>query len=928
MTAFSQVPPSEDASANFESRATPPPKRPSRWAVSNWPVRWKVFAIVLVPLVLAGAFGGLRIYSSITEATDLRRAADRTEMVPAIVNYMAALDRAMLASSTGGDPQSALTEFDSSRQELQRRLSETDIADDVSRGVTSMIEGGQALMDRVTANNINLFERVTTYAPILLTAEDAINGSVRVDDERITAETLGLSRAVGARGQMMMQQLLVNLGAELPEPELRTRMIALAGTEPSTLFGMSQVLGVGSEEAKQLQGEMVKRLAIMSDPTAILVNNPDLRASEAVTDQIAGQIITDTTASVTSTVNERAAAQRSAAIRDAAIIGGAMLLALIVVIVVALSLVRPLRRLRDSALRVAHDDLAREIEHVRAGGDPGPINPIPVHTSEEVGQVAHAVDELHEQAVLLAGEQSRLQLQLGDMFETLSRRSRSLVDQQLSLIDRLERNEEDPERLESLFRLDHLAARMRRNGANLLVLAGAKVPREQAEPVPVSAIINAAASEVEDYTRVVTATVPDSEVAGSVAGDLVHLVAELLDNALRYSPPISQVRVSAVHTGQGGLVIEVSDIGLGMTDSDLRVANTRLQSGGEVTPYTARHMGLFVVGRLAMQHGLVVRLRSTIAGEPNSGTTAGVYVPTELLGGADAPHQFGEPEYAADAHAGIATALALDDQGDGGWGDYDDEPQYRNGHSEVPVALLPQRDPGASGISDVPASLGPPTDAQPGQAEDRWPDDEWPEDSMPAQTGYEPVERPVDTSSFFAARQQAAVEQRPVAPEPQPEPEPQPSSTAGSDDAIYQRMLSEWLVDPHDLANSTDLNWESVWDSGWSAAEAADEAPVEQHTEEGLPVREPGARLVPGAAETAGSDVEHQRNGGAHRNTDDDDEVASAAEFGSPGPDASFAGGALPQRDPDAVRASISSHFGGVHAGRSHARETRGTDSQ
>ena len=189
-----------------------------------------------------------------------------------------------------------------------------------------------------------------------------------------------------------------------------------------------------------------------------------------------------------------------------------------------------------------------------------------MHTSEEVGQVAHAVDELHEQAVLLAGEQSRLQLQVGDMFETLSRRSRSLVDQQLSLIDRLERNEEDPERLESLFRLDHLAARMRRNGANLLVLAGAQVPREQAEPVPVSAVINAAASEVEDYTRVVTATVPDSEIVGSVAGDLVHLLAELLDNALRYSPPISQVRVSAVHTGNGGLVIEVSDVGLGMTD--------------------------------------------------------------------------------------------------------------------------------------------------------------------------------------------------------------------------------------------------------------------------------------------------------------------------------------------------------------------------
>ena len=266
---------------------------------------------------------------------------------------------------------------------------------------------------------------------------------------------------------------------------------------------------------------------------------------------------------------------------------------------------------------------------------------------------------------------------------------------------------------------------------------------------------------------------------------------------------------------------------------------------------------------------------------------------------------------------------------------------------------------------------------QPDQTDDGWPEDEWPEDSMPAQTpeyqAYEPVddewgaptpaERPTDTSGFFAARAHAAgngvgapafePQEQHAAPEPQPQqaaPEPQPQqpeaeparhtvaapSGAGSDDAIYQKMLSEWLVDPSDLANSEDLNWESVWDSGWSAAEAADEAPVQQHTEEGLPMREPGVRLVPGAAESAVSGGGHHRNGGAHRNTDGDDEVASAAEFGSAGPDASSAGGAPspsepgphPQRDPDAVRASISSHFGGVHAGRSHARETRGTDSQ
>jgi hypothetical protein len=154
---------------------------------------------------------------------------------------------------------------------------------------------------------------------------------------------------------------------------------------------------------------------------------------------------------------------------------------------------------------------------------------------------------------------------------------------------------------------------------------------------------------------------------------------------------------------------------------------------------------------------------------------------------------------------------------------------------------------------------------------------------------------------------------------------PEPSATAGADDAIYQKMLSEWLVDPTELANSEDLNWDSVWDHGWSAAAAAEEAPVRAHTEEGLPMREPGARLVPGAADNAdpggAANGGQHRNGGAHRNDKPDDEVASAAEFDA-GPQAT------PLRDPDAVRASISNHFGGVHAGRSRAQDVRGTDNE
>lgn len=916
-------------------------------------MRWKVFAIALVPLILAGAFGGLRIYSNAIEARDLQRTADQAEMVPAIVSYMDALNAAMLAPATGGDVQAAIGTFDSSRADLQRRLNTTpDVPQDVRKGVTSMLEGGQAQINKI-GDNIPLIDRVTTYAPILLTSEDAITGSVRVDDQEIRGQAQGLARAVGERGLMMMEQLVVYAGTDLPDPELRARLVTVAGTEPSTLFGMTQLLGVGSAEAKTLQREYVTRTALISDPGVPILGNPQLLQSLANSDKIAADLIAKNGPALTAAVADKASAARTEAIRDSAIVLAAMLLALLLVILVARSLVKPLRVLRDSALRVAHDDLTREIERVRSGKEPGPVEPIPVHTSEEIGQVAHAVDELHEQAVFLAGEQSRLQLQVGDMFETLSRRSRSLVDQQLTLIDRLERNEEDPDRLESLFKLDHLAARMRRNGANLLVLAGANVPREQPNAVPVATLINAAASEVEDYARVVTATVPDSEIVGSIAGDLVHLLAELLDNGLRYSPPISQVRVSAVHTGNGGLVIEVSDIGLGMTESDLRVANTRLQSGGEVTPYTARHMGLFVVGRLAQQHGLVVRLRSTIAGEPNSGTTAGVYVPAELITRAGVRDQVDTGaqevvEAPADAHAGIATALALDEADV--YQDYVEDVgvDQLNGHSEGGLTLLPQRSPGASGISERRQEYL----AAEAEVEQEYDEDDEAayeaeseiEYDLEPEADYEPApweepvaeptrQAPVDTSSFFASRAQAATNGTNGAhddfgdayeiheiPEISEIPDAEPVS-ADTDDAIYQKMLSEWLVDPTDLAKSSDLNWQSVWDHGWSAAEAAEEAPVQAHTEHGLPVRDPGARLVPGAASMArhGSNGGHA-NGGAHR-SHDDDEVESAAEFNT-------GAHAIPVRDPEAVRATMSSHFSGVHAARSHARETRGIEDE
>jgi signal transduction histidine kinase len=956
----------DDAEASRE-------KRPPSWSLRNWPVRWKVAAIVVVPLVLAMAFGGLRTYGAMTDARALQSAADRVDVVPAIAKYMSALDVALLAGSTGGDVEGAKKNYEARKYELQAQSADTDVAADMRSGVDALLNGGQTLLDKVASNTIGLRERVTAYAPILLTAENAIDGSVRVDgakgNVKIRALAQGLSRAIGARGQMMMQRLFIIRGADLPEPELRTSMITLAGTEPSTLFGMAEVLGVGSAEDKTLQQQMVTRMAVMSDPASLLVNNPALLQSIQTTDEIAAQLIKDTTASVTKSVEDQASNRRDAAIRDSVLVLAAIVAVLIIVLLVARSLIQPLRLLRDSALKVAHEDLEREIVRVRAGDEHAP-EPLPVYTTEEIGQVAHAVDELHTQALLLAGDEARLRLLVNDMFETMSRRNRSLVDQQLMLIDRLERNEEDPDRLDSLFRLDHLAARMRRNGANLLVLAGAPSSRgDQRAPVPLSMVINAAISEVEDYRRVETSMVPDCTIAGGAAGDIIHLLAELIDNALRYSPPASPVRVAAARRGDAGILLEVVDVGLGMTDGDRRIANMRLRAGGEVTPDSARHMGLFVAGRLADGHGIRVRLRGSSTEQQRSGTTAEVYLPPTLLTGADQGHR--APRAMAAVRpavpAKIEQAVAASDHGDSGDLVGPAETAERNGSdsTESPVSLLPRRKPGSSGITAVPPDKPA-----------RLPRREPPRRKKEVEPSPEPpAAQPVsNTSSFFGSRARAtrpgddagrtgprrsrtietqpgddagrtgprrsrAGETRdtgqPVAPEPAAQPDAQeldeswpaeeaaaPSSDAPETDLIYQRMLSEWLVDPHTLAHSGDLDWKSVWDHGWSAAAEVDNVPVQDHTAHGLPVREPGARLVPGSATPEPSRTSVNRVGGvAHHRAEETNGVASNGGFSSSRTGRRPAHEA-PARDPDAIRASISSHFSGVRAGRSHARET------
>ncbi|GAA0368386.1 hypothetical protein GCM10009530_17970 [Microbispora corallina] len=337
-------------------------------------------------------------------------------------------------------------------------------------------------------------------------------------------------------------------------------------------------------------------------------------------------------------VLDRARELQSAEQRNA-LIAGALILALLLLVLattvlIARSMVSPLRRLRAEALDIAGRRLPDVVRKMRESDDPSreaQVQPISVGTEDEIGEVAQAFDEVHAQAVRLAAEESRLRANVNAMFVNLSRRTQTLVERQISLIDGLERGEEDGGRLSDLFKLDHLATRMRRNSENLLVLAGHEPPRKRSQPARLVDVVRASLSEVEDYERVVVRVHRGIALAGHAANDVVHLLAELVENAIAFSPRNTKVVVSSSPVEGGAVMLGVTDAGIGMSPEEMAEINRRLAEPPTIDVSVSRRMGLFVVGRLALRHGIRVQLRRGDV----AGVIAMVLFPAQLVSSAD-----------------------------------------------------------------------------------------------------------------------------------------------------------------------------------------------------------------------------------------------------------------------------------------------------
>ena len=304
-----------------------------------------------------------------------------------------------------------------------------------------------------------------------------------------------------------------------------------------------------------------------------------------------------------------------------------LLIVLVITVVMARSMILPLRRLRASALDVAGRRLPEMVRRL-SESDPEEdqsveVEPIDIDSTDEIGEVARAFDQVHSEAARLAGDEAMLRANLNAMFVNLSRRSQTLIERQLGIIESLEQTEQDSSRLSSLFRLDHLATRMRRNSENLLVLAGHEAPRKWTQPVALVDVLRAAISEIEQYDRITLNVQSGLVIAGKAASDVVHLVAELVENATTFSRKDAQVHVIGQLLVSGGVLIDITDEGLGIPEQELAHANWRLDNPPVIDVAVSRRMGLFVVGRLAARHGIKVRLRRAQSG----GLSALIWVP-------------------------------------------------------------------------------------------------------------------------------------------------------------------------------------------------------------------------------------------------------------------------------------------------------------
>jgi signal transduction histidine kinase len=945
------------------------PRRSKGKAAWNALVRWrdwslpvKLSAVTVVPIVLALVLGITTIAGQVGRSDDYQRLDRLVALGGQVRALTTALQQertvtaAMLTEGTvGGTPElsAARKATDAAvgpYTAAQARASEAEPGVAGAAGSATAQVGNLGFLRRqVDGGQLDPGQAVSAYSVLtgglvgLDTAATAGAG-----DGTLGGTPAGLHELLVAGEQVSLSQAIVSYGiarSTLSPSELSTlraaelrladRLVDFRSAAGDTLQRDFAAIAEGTQaQSRARMVESVVNAPADSTRTAFrALSEPDWNAaSTAMRTQIAqvadrlGKTASDTSAQL---VEESS----SGAGLLAVLLFGAMVLAVAVVFLITRQLLRSLKVLRRSALDVAETALPEAVRNIQEGRAQGTdVTPVPVGTDDEVGEVARAFDKVHHQALRLATEQAAMRTGYGSVFVNLSRRSQSLVQRQLQLIEQLERDEEDADQLATLFQLDHLATRMRRNNENLMVLSGAEPGRRSGKPVGTTDMLRAAVSEIEQYQRVQVQPPPPARIVGYAASDLMRLVAELLDNATAFSAPETSVTVASRLGEDGSLNVDILDTGIGMNEAEVAEANTRLTEAGSVDLATSRRMGLFVVGRLASRHRIGVSLHG---GKDIVGVRATVVVPADLV----MPVTHGPVTGPIGTVQQSPLSPALGTQ----------LPRRQvNGHSRprpvVPEqpAMGEERWPSASDLAGLANNNGhapkadrPPSDLEisgtalfaPLPKDDQAPP---PRPTLPPVPAVLPIPRPDQPpraddlpsgKDLFSANETALSDWwRQATAKPAP-PAPAPAPDRSETTPIFDEMLSAWFredkpapaaeeaadepaepsapesadpesADPEPPAPEERRSWDFASDENWRTVQAVTKAAPTTFTDAGLPRRRRGEQLMPGTASTP----------------------PAAA---TPAPARSD----LPVRDPADIRGRLSSFQQGVTRGRQEARQ-------
>ncbi|MGH3550794.1 MAG: sensor histidine kinase [Pseudonocardiaceae bacterium] len=855
--------------------------RGGRWRLKDWRLRTKLTAVLLVPLLLAGVLGALRVTDLVRKAQGFAalngqfRFAQQLGVV--VYELQGERTRVAVMQASGGTPdragipaQSARVDSAVSTLRAAQPVGDASLAAALSRlsGLPAVRKA--ALRTNVASGNVAARDAVAAYSTLIATLLELDRRALSGASDSLARQADGVKVLAVAQEQAARQHAALLAGilsGGLLADQLTTLRIADARFDAAAEeFGQAVspeqgplYFGARAVRDRKLLLTAALDRAQRGVPLETVAGDWNSAAVGTVEDIRQGQI------TLLSGLRKDTAARSDQASREAFWDGGAvialLLLAVALLVVVVRSLLQPLRALRTAAFEVADRRLPEAAEQLRgADCDPGQttVDPVPVHSREEVGQVARAFDTVHVQAVRLAAEQAQLRSSLNDVFVNLSGRSQRLVQRQLQLIDEMRSQTHDPAMVTNLVALDRMAARMRRHSENLIVLAGGTVRRDAEGPVAVSDVLDSAVSEIDQYQRVTVCPSPQAMVAAPIANDLVHLIAELLDNATGAAPEDTTVTLASALTEDKSMLVEITDSGPGIALDELQGINARLACASAVDVSVPGQMGLFVVRELAAQHGISVRVRQRLGG---GGITATVLLPPSLVT--------------------VDLRVPMDRVPDSPSEPGTESPGWSWSEGELPlqVSVIDETTEGElfSPASINPASLGVVTSqcSQPVTAQQEW---------LELFGNRDPAGGWVDDTQAAAA-----ADALDGASPPSISPPPAGSGAVGHEEVREEifEMVSAWFRERQsapvtDAPPTAATEWWSPFDEGWQSAQAL-RAPVDHDlTTAGLPKRQPRAHLVSGA------------DGG-----------------GSPTPVP-----AAPARTPDAVRGRLSRYQRGLNVGR------------